>query len=226
MKIGILGTGMVAQALAGKLATLGHDVTVGTRDPRSTLARDQPGSFGNPPFKVWKEAHPTVSLNTFAGAANHGELLVNATNGDATLAALTAAGADAIGDKVLIDVSNPLDFSAGMPPSLSVCNTDSLAEQIQRAFPRARVVKTLNTVNASLMVEPKRLADGDHTMFVCGNDGDAKQAATSLLREFGWTDIVDLGDVATARGTEMYLPLWLRLFAAVGKPNFSIKLVR
>ncbi len=127
---------------------------------------------------------------------------------------------------MLIDIANPLDFSHGMPPSLSVCNTDSLGEHIQRAFPRARVVKTLNTVNANVMVAPKELAGGDHTMFVCGNDAEAKRTVTGLLGEFGWTDIVDLGDITAARATEMYLPLWLRLFGAAGSPTFSIKVVR
>jgi hypothetical protein len=226
MKIGILGTGTVAQALAGKLATLGHRVTIGTRDPQATLARSKPDGFGNEPFRVWQEKHPAVSLGDFAAAARHGEIIVNATNGDGTLAALKAAGAAAIGDKVLIDISNPLDFSAGRPPTLSVCNTDSLGEQIQRAWPRARVVKTLNTVNANVMVDPQQLAGGNHTMFVCGNDAGAKQAATKLLGEFGWTDVMDLGDISNARGIEMYLPLWLRLYGAVGGPTFSIKVVR
>ncbi len=224
MKIGVFGTGMVAKALAGRLATLGHDVMIGTRDPKATLARvDKDGSAS---FRAWQQAHPTVALATFAEAAMHGELLVNATNGDGTPPALTAAGAEAIGDKVLIDVANPLDFSRGMPPSLSVCNTNSLAEHIQRAFPRARVVKTLNTVNANLMVAPKDLADGNHTMFVCGNDAEARQAAIGLLGEFGWRDIVDLGDITAARAMEMYLPLWLRLFGTGGSPMFSIKVVR
>jgi predicted dinucleotide-binding enzyme len=226
MKIGIFGTGMVAKALADKLATLGHDVMMGTRNPEATLARSRNGGMGNPPFRVWQEQHPVIDLGTFADAARHGDLLINATNGAASLAALTAASADAIADKVLIDISVPLDFSHGMPPSLFVCNSDSLGEQIQRAFPRARVVKALNTVNASLMIEPKRLADGDHTIFVSGNDAEAKQAATKLLGEFGWTDVLDLGDISTARGTEMYLPLWLRLFGTVGTPMFSIKVVR
>ncbi len=218
MKIGILGTGMVATALAGKLAELGHSVTIGTRDPKATLHKEA--------FGAWKKAHAAVELGTFAEAAGHGALVINATNGAGSLPALDAAGAEAIADKVLIDISNPLDFSHGMPPSLSVCNTDSLGEQIQRAFPRARVVKTLNTVNANLMIEPASLAGGDHTMFVCGNDAEAKQEATALLSEFGWTDVIDLGDITAARGTEMYLPLWLRLFGAVGNPAFSIKVVR
>ena len=129
MKIGVLGTGMVAKAIAGKLAALGHDVMIGTRDPAKTLARSETNRFGHPPFRTWKDEHPTVAVGTFAAAAEHGELIVNATNGDGTPPALTAAGAEAIGDKVLIDIANPLDFSRGMPPSLSVCNTDSLGEQ-------------------------------------------------------------------------------------------------
>ncbi len=226
MKIGILGTGMVAKALAGRLAELGHSVMIGTRDPEATLARADNDAYGNPPFRAWKDAHPGVELGTFAAAAGHGELLINATNGNGSLAALNAAGAEAIADKVLIDVSNPLDFSQGMPPSLFVSNTDSLGEQIQRAFPRARVVKTLNTVGNSLMIDPKGLAGGDHTMFVSGNDAEAPQTAIGLLGEFGWSDVLDLGDITTARATEMYLPLWLRLFGTIGKPAFSIKVVR
>lgn len=226
MNIGILGTGMVGQTLAGKLSALGHDVMIGTRDPGATLARSDNDSFGNPPFRMFKEEHPAIGLGTFAETARHGEILINATNGGGALAALEAAGADSIGSKVLIDVSNPLDFSHGMPPTLSVCNTDSTGEQIQRAFPKARVVKTLNTVNAHLMVDPKQLAGGDHTLFVCGNDSGAKGEAVKLLGEFGWTDILDLGDITMARGTEMYLPLWIRLWMATGKPMFSIKVVR
>lgn len=226
MKIGVFGTGPVGQTLAGKLSALGHDVMIGTRDPAATLARTDKDSFGNPPFKDWKAAHGEVGFGTYAEAARHGELLINATNGNGALAALEAAGAAAIGDKVVIDVSNPLDFSRGMPPRLSVCNDDSIGEQIQRAFPRARVVKTLNTVNANLMVDPRQLAGGDHSMFMAGDDATAKATAKSLLESFGWSDIVDLGGIANARGTEMYLPLWIRLWSATQTPMFSIKLVR
>lgn len=226
MKIGVLGTGPVGQAIADRLAALGHAVVVGTRDPDTTVARTELDTFGNPPFRVWLERHPAVQLVTLPQAARHGELVVNATNGAGSLAALETAGEDALRDKVLIDISNPLDFSKGMPPSMTVCNTDSLGEQLQRRFPATRVVKTLNTMNAYLMVEPRRLADGAHTVFVSGNDPAAKARVVDLLRDIGWTEIVDLGDITTARGTEMLLPLWARTWMAIGNPMFSFRLVR
>src|SRR5262249_7403772 len=160
-------------------------------------------------------------LGTLAEAAAHGELVVNATNGIGSLEALQAAGEKNLAGKVLIDLANPLDFSKGMPPSLTVCNTDSLGEQIQRAFPAARVVKTLNTMNAALMVTPRKLADGAHTVFVSGNDADAKKLVTELLESIGWQDIVDLGDITTARGAEMMLPIWVRLWGVTKTPMFS-----
>lgn len=226
MKIGVLGTGVVGQALAAKLSELGHDVTIGTRDPVATLARSTPDMYGNPPIREWLEQHSKIALGTFAQAASFGELLVNATQGAVALAALEAAGAENLSDKVLIDISNPLDFSKGMPPSLTVCNTDSLGEQLQRAFPKVKVVKTLNTMNAYLMVGPQQLAAGAHTVFVSGNDAAAKQQVTELLASFGWRDIFDLGDITTARGTEMILPIWVRVWGATKNPMFSFKLVR
>lgn len=134
--------------------------------------------------------------------------------------------ADALADKILIDISNPLDFSKGMPPSLSVANTDSLGEQIQRALPRTKVVKTLNTMTAPLMVEPHLVAGGDHTMMSCGNDADAKAAVTKLLAQLGWRDVIDLGDITNARGLEMWLPLWVRLYGALKTPMFGLKIAR
>ena len=226
MKIGVFGTGMVGRTIAGKLLELGHAVMVGTRDPAATLARGEPDRMGTPPFKAWKEAHPAVELGTIAATAAHGELLVNAMSGGGSLDTLKLAGDQNLAGKVLLDISNPLDFSKGMPPTLSVSNTDSLGEQIQRAFPALKVVKSLNTVNANLMVGPKSLAGGAHTMFVCGNDAGAKAEVTSLLRSFGWEDVLDLGDITSSRGTEMYLPLWLRSWGAVKTASFSIKLVR
>ncbi len=226
MRFGILGTGVVGKTLAARLTGLGHDVMVGTRDPQETLSRTEPDQYGNPPFSAWRREHPEVKLGTFGEAAAHGEMVVNATSGAVSLEALELAGAENLNGKVLIDVSNPLDFSKGMPPTLSVSNTDSLGEQIQRRFPEAKVVKTLHTMNAYLMVDPGQLAEADHTVFVCGDDAEAKERVTELLRSFGWTDIIDLGDITTARGTEMLLPIWLRLFGALQKPVFNFKIVR
>lgn len=227
MKIAVLGTGVVGKVIAAKLSSLGHDVVVGTRDPAATIARSEPGPYGDPPFAAWLGQNPGVRVDTFAAAAAHAEMVVNATSGRGALEALALAGAERLDGKVLVDISNPLDFSKGMPPTLSVCNDDSLGEQIQRAFPGARVVKTLNTVNAWIMVDPRSLASGDHTMFVCGNDAGAKAQVVSLLREgFGWSDVLDLGDISNARGTEMLLPLWVRIYGATQNPMFSIKVVR
>jgi len=226
MKIGILGTGVVSKTLAEKFSSLGHDVMIGTRDPAASRARTARGNFGDAPLSELLAANPAIGLGTFAEAAAHGDVVLNATSGDGSLPALEAAGAKNLGGKVLLDIANPLDFSRGFPPRLSVCNDDSLGEQIQRAFPGARVVKTLNTVNAWVMVAPQALAGGDHTMFLCGDDASAKDVARGLLGELGWTDILDLGGLANARGTEAYLLLWTRMFGALQKPMFSVKVVR
>ena len=227
MKIGIFGTGVVGQTIAATLAAKGHTVMIGTRDPKATLGRDTGNAFSSTPFKAWHAANPGIQLGTFAEAARFGEAIVNATSGDGALPALQAAGADALGDKIMLDISNPLDVSRGMPPSLSVCNTDSLGEQLQRAFPRLRVVKTLNTTNAMVMVNPGAVAGGDHSMFVCGNDADAKTKVKGWLGEwFGWRDVIDLGDITTSRGTEMLLPIWVRLWGALGTPMFNFKIAR
>ena len=225
MNIAVLGTGMVGRAIAGRLHELGHTVVVGTRDPEATLARTEPDGMGNPPFSTWLGALPDIGLATFADAAAHAELVVNATDGSATLEVLTLAGADNLAGKVLVDLSNPLDFAAGFPPSLFVKDTDSLGEQVQRSFPAARVVKTLNTLNASLMVRPDALGEPS-TVFVSGDDTDAKATVTELLQSFGHTDVVDLGGMETARGVEMWLPLWLRVMGALGTPQFNLKVVR
>jgi predicted dinucleotide-binding enzyme len=227
MKIAVLGTGMVGRALSSRLAGLGHDVAIGTRDVDTTLSAAEPDRMGNVPFAQWHADHSEVRLLTFADAGVHGEVIVNATAGGVSLAALEAAGADSLAGKVLMDVANTLDFSQGMPPILAVVNTDSLGEQIQRAFPGTRVVKTLNTMNASVMVDPSRVP-GDHDVFVAGEDTDAKETVKGLLREFGWKDdnIVELGGIRSARGTEMYLPLWLSLFGVLGTADYNIKVVR
>ena len=226
MNIGILGSGIVAKTIAGKLDSLGHAVKLGTRDVQATLARSEPDMAGGPPLRTWLETHPRVTLVTHDEASAHGELVINALSGQGAIPGLRSV-ARRLAGKILIDVSNPLDFSNGFPPSLTVANTDSLGEQIQRELPDTRVVKTLNTVNAFLMIEPAQLAGGDHTMLVCGNDAAAKAQVTRLLKEgFGWKDVVDAGDITNARGTEMYVVLWARLFGALNTPMFNIKLVR
>lgn len=226
MKFAVLGTGMVGRALAGRLAEQGHEVTVGTRDVAATLARTEPDGMGNPPYRDWSATHPGVRLATFAEAAADAETIVNATSGHMSIAALEAAGRDNLAGKILLDIANPLDFSAGFPPTLFVKDEDCLGEQIQAAFPELRVVKTLNTMTAALMVNPRQLAGGDHSVFVSGNDADAKKTVTALLEGFGHTDVIDLGDISTARGSEMVLPIWLRLMGALNTPMFNLKVVR
>lgn len=215
MRFGVLGTGMVGDAIATKLASLGHEVKMGARDAKNEKAAAWVGKAG-----------AKASQGTFADAATFGEVLFNCTSGMASLEVLKSAGEANLAGKVLIDVSNPLDFSKGMPPTLSVSNTDSLGEQIQRAFPKTHVVKTLNTLNAQLMVEPKSLAGGDHDLFISGNDAGAKGKVKELLQTFGWKTIHDLGDITTARGTESMLPVWIRLWGALGDANFNFKIVR
>ncbi|MDR7253068.1 putative dinucleotide-binding enzyme [Nocardioides sp. BE266] len=225
MDIAVLGTGMVGQALAGGLARTGHEVVVGTRDPQATLARTETDGMGNPPFAAWLAEHGHVTLKTYDDAAAGAELVVLAGNGSAAIDMLTAAGEDNLAGKVVLDVSNPLDFSAGFPPTLFVKDTDSLGEQVQRAFPDARVVKSLNTMTAPLMVDPGQLGQAT-TVFVSGDDAEAKAVVTGLLTGLGHEDVVDLGGIETARGVEMFLPLWLRTMGALGTGMFNIKVVR
>lgn len=226
MNIGILGTGMVGRAHAAKLAASGHGVIIGTRDAARTLAQAQPDAMGNPPFSAWQDENPKVKLGAFAEAAAHGEIIINAIHGAAAVETLKPLER-ALDGKILIDITNPLDFSKGMPPSLFVSNTDSLGEQIQRALPKTKVVKTLNTMNAVLQVDARRLAGGDHHIFLCGNDASAKSRVTALLGEwYGWENVIDLGDITTARGAEMILPLWVRLWGVLQTPFFNFKIVK
>jgi len=227
MKIGIIGTGMVGQAIGAKLIEVGHDVMHGTRDVAKTLERTKPDSMGTPSFAKWMQQHPKSKLETFKEAAAHGELVINATSGVASLAALDYAGKENLDGKILIDIANPLDFSEGFPPSLTICNTDSLGEQIQREFPETKVVKTLNTMNCHVMANPK-LVPGNHTVFICGNDTHAKTKVKGFLTDwFGWKkeNILDLGDITNARGTEMLLPIWVRLYGALKNPMFNFHVV-
>jgi predicted dinucleotide-binding enzyme len=200
---------------------------IGTRNVNQTLTRPEKDRITNQTFAEWHGRNARVKVGTFAEAAMHGEVIISATAGSASIEPLKKAGAANLKGKILMDISNPLDFSKGMPPTLSVCNTDSLGEQIQRAFPDVKVVKTLNTTNAFMMINPQQLENGDHTMFVCGNDANAKTAVISYLKEwFGWRDIIDLGDITSSRGTEMLLPIWIRLFGLLKTPVFNFKIVR
>lgn len=214
MRFGILGTGTVGQTLGTRLVQLGHDVKLGSRTAANEKAAKWVSAAGE---------HATHA--TFADAAVFGEMVFNCTGGMVSLAALNEAGAENLKNKVVVDVSNPLDFSHGFPPTLTVCNTDSVAEQIQRAFPDAKVVKALNTMTAPLMVNPAAVP-GDHDLFLCGNDADAKARVTELLRSFGWRGILDLGDITAARGMEMILPIWLRLMGTFKTPMFNFHIAR
>jgi 8-hydroxy-5-deazaflavin:NADPH oxidoreductase len=213
MRFGVLGTGMVGHAVAGKLVDLGHDVMMGARQAGNEKAvkwaRESGGKEGS-----------------FADAAAFGEIVVNGTGGTVSLQALEAAGAENLAGKIVIDISNPLE-GPSFPRTLSVCNTDSVGEQIQRAFPEAKVVKALNTVNISVMVHPEN-APGNHVMFMSGNDADAKQTVLGVLGEIGWPAerVLDLGDITAARGQEMYLPLWMLMVRALGTATFNIEIRR
>jgi 8-hydroxy-5-deazaflavin:NADPH oxidoreductase len=213
---GVLGTGVVGPTIGSKLVELGHSVMLGARDATNDKAT------------AWAaDAGELAHHGTFRDAAQFGEVIVNATAGAGSLAALEAAGTENLTGKVLVDISNLLDFSNGFPPFLGVASTDSLAEQIQRAHPDARVVKTLNTVTASVMVDPSRVP-GEHNVFVSGEDGDAKATVTDLLVSFGWpaSSIVDLGGIATARASEFYILMWVQLYSALGTPDFNIQVHR
>jgi predicted dinucleotide-binding enzyme len=227
MKISVLGTGMVGRALAARLAGLGHDVVIGTRDVAQTLARTESSDArGTPPYTEWQRDNPAVRLVPLTAAGAHGEIVVNAIDGALSLSALDEVGAANLAGKVLLDLALPLDRSAGTP-HLLFANTDSLGEQIQRAFPAAHVVKTLNTVHVQVMIEPGRVP-GQHNIFVAGEDTGAKATVRSLLAEFGWPDdaVIDLGGISAARAAEMYAPLYFTLARVLGTYDFNIAIVR
>ncbi|MET0998957.1 MAG: NAD(P)-binding domain-containing protein [Marmoricola sp.] len=213
MRIAIIGTGVVGRTLAQGLRDVGHDVVVGTRDPDATKKRDEWASLD-------------VPLRPLGLVAADADLVVNATNGQASLSALGEVGSEHLAGKVLLDAANPLDFSQGFPPTLSVKDTDSLAEQLQRAFPETRVVKSLNTVTASVMVDPAGVGDGDTTIFAAGDDPEARRQVVGLLQDLGWRDIVELEGIDNARGLEMWMGLWVRLMGALGTTDFNLRLVR
>ena len=216
MKIGVLGTGMVGKAIGNKLVALGHEVKMGSRTPDNEKAAEWVAAAGK-----------NASQGTFADAAAFGEIIFNCTKGETTLEVLKQAGEKNLEGKILIDITNALDFSKGRPPILSIVNDNSLGEEIQKALPGTKVVKTLNTMNCNLMVNPAMLA-GDHNVFLCGNDADAKAEVKKLLASFGWAEknMIDLGDITNSRGTEQLLPIWIRLMGTLGTVNFNFHIVK
>jgi len=230
MKISIIGTGAVGQTIASKLTELGHEVIIGTRNVAEKLASKEKDGYGNPSFGDWHKSNNKVKLGTFSESAESGEIIINATHGESSVTALKLAGSKNLKGKVLIDISNPLDFSKGMPPSLlpGLNNTHSLGEEIQKVFPEARVIKTLNTMWCGLMVNPGMVGGGDHINFISGNDAEAKAKVLKLLKQIGWHDdnLVDLGDISGARATESLLPIWLRVMGLTQSPAFNFRLVR
>jgi 8-hydroxy-5-deazaflavin:NADPH oxidoreductase len=228
MKVAILGTGMVGQTLAVALANRGHEVMIGTRDVAKSLANTTPNAYGMPSFGIWHQDHANIQVGSFAQAAAFGELLINASNGGSSIEALSQAQVGNVGNKVLMDVSNDLDLSKGMPPASRASDAagTGLAERIQAAFPNLRVVKTLNTMNAHVMVKPELVAGGDSTVFMSGNDSDAKKTVQAILQSFGWKDIMDLGDITSSRAAEMLMPIWLRAWGVLGNKPYNFKIVR
>jgi 8-hydroxy-5-deazaflavin:NADPH oxidoreductase len=216
MKIAVLGTGNVGDTIGSKLIEVGHTVMMGSRSAENEKAR-----------AFVAKHNGKASSGTFADAAAFGEIIFNCTAGVGSLEALKLAGENNLNGKIIVDIANPLDFSQGMPPSLSVCNTSSLGEEIQKVFPQTKVVKALNTMWCGLMVNPVMINGGDHSTFVSGNDADAKEKVKVILKSFGWLEknILDLGDITKARGTEMYLPLWLSIYGATNNGAFNIKIV-
>lgn len=226
MKIGILGSGVVGQTIAARLTELGHEVMIGTHDVKKLMEKKESAAMTKQPFSEWSKNNPKVKVGTFSDAAGFGEMLVNATAGHASIEILKSAGESSLNEKILIDVSNPLDFSKGMPPTLFIKDTDSLGEQIQRNFPDVKVVKTFNSMNCRVMMYPNEVAGGDHTVFINGNNEEAKGKVKKLLEEIGWKDIMDIGDITASRGAEMILPLWLRIMMKLGTGSFNFKIVK
>ncbi|HYK93288.1 MAG TPA: NAD(P)-binding domain-containing protein [Thermoplasmata archaeon] len=204
MRVGVLGSGDVGRTLATGFAGAGHDVCIGSR------------SAANAELAAWKKSSGAkVSIGTFRDAAAHGEVVVLATLGSVVDSVIDLAGADEFRGKLVLDATNALDFSHGMPPGLFVGTTDSLGERIQRRLPEAHVVKCFNTVPHVLMVHPK-LKNAPLEMLICGNDASAKKRTTEILQSLGWTGAIDVGGIESARWLEALVPLWVRVGATLG----------
>jgi len=229
MKIAVLGTGSVGQTISGRLIELGHEVMIGTRNVKEASARTLKDAYGNPGFGDWLKANPGVKPGTFAESVAFGDIIINATQGSNSAQALHSAVPGDLKEKIIIDLANPLDFSQGMPPSLipALSNTNSLGEELQKTFPQAHIVKTLNTMWCGLMVNPSLIGGGNHINFLCGNNTEAKVRVRQLLNQFGWKNenLLDLGDITNARGTEALLHLWLRVWSVKQTGVFNFTLV-
>jgi predicted dinucleotide-binding enzyme len=220
MKIGVLGTGIVGETIATALVGKKHLVRMGSR------------SMNNEKAEAWvKKANDYASQGDFNDAASFGEIVFLALNGEHALDAINLIDPESVAGKVVVDITNPLDFSRGMPPRIihGLGGNNSLGEEIQRALPGAYVVKALNTINCNVMVDPRSVNKGEHTLFLCGNNADAKnQLKHFLVDNFNWRadNLLDLGPIESARVTEAYVPLWVSIMQAVGTPLFSIQVVK
>jgi 8-hydroxy-5-deazaflavin:NADPH oxidoreductase len=221
MNIAILGTGSVAQTWATRLVELGNTVTLGTRNVENTLSNTEKS------INDFLAANANISLKTFGEAVLEADVIVNATQGAGSIDAVGAAYVNMKG-KILVDVSNPLDFSGNGLPSLlpSLSNTNSLGEEIQKSYPEIKVVKTLNTMWCGIMVNPNMIDNGNHVNFISGNDANAKAEVKEFIKKFGWKEenILDLGDITNARGTEAMLPIWLRVWTATQNGAFNFRI--
>jgi hypothetical protein len=212
-RVGVLGTGEVGRRLAGGFRSRGHDVMIGSREPgKSDLAEWLSGDGSG------------IEAGTFAQAASHGELVVVAVLGNAAESAIAEAGPDNFRGKVVIDAMNPLDFSGGFPPKLSIAGEDSLGERVQRALPDAHVVKAFNTIGSPYFVDPS-FSDGRPTMLIAGDDQGAKGTVRDVLADFGWADTVDIGGIEGSRELEAICIVWVKIGGARGAWDHGFKLL-
>lgn len=211
-KVGILGSGDVGKQLASGFARHGYEVVIGTRDPAK--------------LETWRKNAPqNIRVGSFSDAASHGQIVIIATKGEATEAAIDLAGVKNFKGKLVLDAANPLDFSKGMSPALFVGTTDSLGERVQRKLPDAHVVKCFNTVGNAKMIDPA-FKEGVPPMFICGNDAASKKKTEAVLKELGWPGALDVGGIDGARYLEALVPLWVRTAMVLNTAEHAFKVVR
>ena len=213
MRVGVLGSGEVGRCLAAGFSGRGHEVMIGSRDPAKAELREWLAGDGS-----------GIEVGTFAETAAHGELLVLAVLGNAAEEAIADAGPDNFKGKIVIDAMNPLDFSGGFPPKLSIAGEDSLGERVQRALPEARVVKAFNTIGNPYFVDPS-FSEGQPTMLIAGDDQSAKDTVRDVLTDFGWSDTVDIGGIEGSRELEAICVVWVKIGGARGAWDHGFKLL-